>query len=62
MDYILAIGEAVAELTEAQHGMLAFAPGGAATGTRSSALPMPMPTDTISSCERKRSERHASAR
>ena len=48
MDYILAIGQAVAQLTDAQHGMLASPPTGAAApsavGSGASGSPMPMPT------------------
>jgi hypothetical protein len=53
MDYIRTIGDAVAQLTDAQHKVLAMAPtgtGGAAStstaGSGATAPPMPMPTDT----------------
>jgi hypothetical protein len=52
MDFILAIGKAVAQLTDAQHAMLATAPTTVATaapptmGRGPSASPMTMPADT----------------
>lgn len=52
MDYILAIGQAVAHLTEAQHKMLTMSAGGVAApramGSGSSApMPMPMPAAPV---------------